>query len=115
MLAQKGYDITIFESKEKIGGVLRYGIPEFRLPKSILDKYRDKLLDLDIKIRPNTAIGTTITVDDMFRDGYKAIFVEYRRLVEAEHAAYKGRDLGKCTFCHELSCESGCVYAWKRA
>lgn len=75
VLAQKGYDITIFESKEKIGGVLRYGIPEFRLPKSILDKYRDKLLDLDIKIRPNTAIGTTITVDDMFRDGYKAIFV----------------------------------------
>ena len=75
MLAQKGYDITIFESKEKIGGVLRYGIPEFRLPKTILDKYRDKLLDLDIKIRPNTAIGTTITVDDMFRDGYKAIFV----------------------------------------
>ena len=75
ILAQKGYDITIFESKEKIGGVLRYGIPEFRLPKNIIDKYRDKMESLGIKIRPNTAIGTTITVDDMFRDGYKAIFI----------------------------------------
>ncbi len=75
ILAQKGYDITLFESKEQIGGILRYGIPEFRLPKRILDKYRDKLRELGIKIRPNTAIGTTITVDDMFRDGYKAIFI----------------------------------------
>ncbi len=75
ILAQKGYDITIFESKDKIGGVLRYGIPEFRLPKNIIDKYRDKMESLGIKIRPNTAIGTTITVDDMFRDGYKAIFI----------------------------------------
>lgn len=75
MLAQKGYDITLFESKEKIGGVLRYGIPEFRLPKTLIDKYREKLEQLGIKVRPNVAIGTTITVDDMFRDGYKAIFV----------------------------------------
>lgn len=75
LLAQRGYDITIFESKEKIGGVLRYGIPDFRLPKTLLDRYYDKLMELGIKIRPNTSIGTTISIDDMFRDGYKAIFI----------------------------------------
>ncbi|HWT73745.1 MAG TPA: NAD(P)-dependent oxidoreductase [Mobilitalea sp.] len=74
-LAAKGYDITIFEAHDKIGGVLRYGIPEFRLPKSILDKLKDKLIDMGIKIRPNTLIGPTITVDDLFLDGYKAVFI----------------------------------------
>ena len=75
ILAQRGYDITIFESKEKIGGVLQYGIPEFRLPKTILARYKRKMWELGIKIRPNTSIGTTISVDDMFRDGYSAIFI----------------------------------------
>ncbi|MDF2676473.1 MAG: NAD(P)-dependent oxidoreductase [Bacillota bacterium] len=75
LLARKGYDITIFESHEEIGGVLRYGIPEFRLPKSILDRYYEILIKMGVKIRPNTLIGTVITLDDMFRDGYKAIFV----------------------------------------
>lgn len=75
LLAQRGYDITIFEGRERIGGVLRYGIPDFRLPKTILSKYRDKLEMLGIKIRPNTSIGSGISVDDMFRDGYKAIFI----------------------------------------
>ena len=67
--------MTIFESREKIGGVLRYGIPEFRLPKSILDRYQKQLIKLGIKIRPNTAIGRTLTVDDLQRDGYEAIFI----------------------------------------
>ncbi|MBQ9384517.1 MAG: NAD(P)-dependent oxidoreductase [Ruminiclostridium sp.] len=75
LLARKGYDITIFESREKIGGVLRYGIPEFRLPKRHIERYKKLMLSLGIKIRPNTAIGITITVDDMFRDDYKAIFI----------------------------------------
>ncbi|OPJ62511.1 NAD(P)-dependent oxidoreductase [Clostridium chromiireducens] len=75
ILASKGYDITIFEAHDKIGGVLRYGIPEFRLPKTILDKLRDKLISMGVKIRPNTLIGTAIKVDDLFRDGYKAIFI----------------------------------------
>ena len=75
ILARRGYDITIFESREKIGGVLRYGIPEFRLPKTLIERYKKLLLSLGIKIRPNTSIGTTITVDDMFRDGYSAIFI----------------------------------------
>lgn len=75
LLAQKGYDVTLFESREKIGGVLRYGIPAFRLPKSVLDRYKDQLVKLGVKIRPNTAIGGALTVDDLQRDGYQAIFI----------------------------------------
>ena len=75
LLARKGYEITLFESREKIGGVLRYGIPEFRLPKSNIERYKKLILALGIKIRPNTSIGITITIDDLFRDGYKAIFI----------------------------------------
>jgi glutamate synthase (NADPH/NADH) small chain len=75
MLALKGYDITIFEAHEKIGGILQYGIPEFRLPKKIISRLKKKLLAMRIKIRYNTLIGPVITVDDLFRDGYKAIFI----------------------------------------
>lgn len=75
ILAQRGYDITLFDSRDKIGGVLRYGIPDFRLPKTILDRYRNKLESLGVKIRPNTTIGGSITVDDLLRDDYKAIFI----------------------------------------
>lgn len=75
ILARKGFDVTLFESKEKIGGVLQYGIPDFRLPKDILDKLKDKLLGLGVKIRPNTLIGPVISLDDLFRDDYKAVFI----------------------------------------
>jgi glutamate synthase (NADPH) small chain len=75
ILASRGYDITIFEAHDKIGGVLRYGIPSFRLSKDILEKLKDKLISMGIKIRPNTLIGQDITVDDLFRDEYKAIFI----------------------------------------
>ncbi|PAB57768.1 dihydropyrimidine dehydrogenase [Anaeromicrobium sediminis] len=75
LLVQKGYDITIFEAHDKIGGVLRYGIPEFRLPKSILEKMEIKLVEAGVKIRPNTLVGPVITLEDLFRDGYKAIFI----------------------------------------
>lgn len=76
LLARKGYQVTIFEGKDKIGGVLRYGIPEFRLPKSILDDFEYRHLILkDIKVRPNTTIGGAISIDDLLRDGYKAVFV----------------------------------------
>lgn len=75
ILAEKGFDITIIDSKDKIGGVLRYGIPEFRLPKELLDKLLIRMYDLNIKFRPNTLIGPGITIDDMFRDGYDAIFI----------------------------------------
>lgn len=75
ILALKGYNITIFEAHDKIGGVLRYGIPEFRLPKDILEKLKKKLIELGVKIRPNTLIGPVITLDDLFRDGYDAVFI----------------------------------------
>ena len=75
LLAKRGYDVTVFETREKIGGVLRYGIPEFRLPKTILDNYKKMMLELGIKIRPNTTIGGAIGIDDLFRDGYLAIFI----------------------------------------
>ncbi|MDP4152829.1 MAG: NAD(P)-dependent oxidoreductase [Bacillota bacterium] len=75
ILAQRGYDITMFELHDKIGGVLQYGIPEFRLPKEILQRLKVKLINMGIKLRLNIQIGTGITVDDMFKDGYKAVFI----------------------------------------
>ena len=76
ILARYGYKVTIFEGKDKIGGVLRYGIPEFRLPKSVLDDIEYRHLELKgIQVRPNTNIGSALTIEDLFRDGYKAIFV----------------------------------------
>lgn len=75
IMAQRGYKVTVIDSKDKIGGVLRYGIPEFRLPKSLLDKLLIRMNELGIQFRPNTLIGPTITIDDMFRDGYEAIFI----------------------------------------
>ncbi len=74
-LAQRGYDITIFECKDKIGGMMRYGIPEFRLPKSILERYQTKLQALGIRIRPNTTIGEALHLDDLFADGFDAVFI----------------------------------------
>ncbi len=75
ILAMKGYDITIFDAHVKIGGVLRYGIPEYRLPKKLIDTIEDKLIELGVKIRPNTLIGPVITLDRLFEDGYKAVFI----------------------------------------
>lgn len=75
ILALKGYDITIFEAHDKIGGVLRYGIPEFRLPKSILDKVQIQLEKLGVKIRPNTLIGPLLTIEDLMNDGFDAVFI----------------------------------------
>jgi len=75
MLALKGYDITIFEGHDKIGGVLRYGIPEFRLPNSVIERLKVQLLKLGVKIRPNTMVGTVLTIEELFRDGYDAVFI----------------------------------------
>ena len=76
VLARYGYDVTIFDAHDKIGGVLRYGIPEFRLPKSILDDFEYRHLRLkDIHVRPNIDIGKALKLEDLERDGYKAIFI----------------------------------------
>ena len=60
ILAKKGFKVTLFDAHEKIGGVLRYGIPEYRLPNSVMDRYEEILLELGVKIRPNTLIGPVI-------------------------------------------------------
>ena len=76
LLARWGYDVTIFDARDKIGGVMRYGIPNYRLPDSVLDDFQYRHLELKgIKVRPNTTIGKTITIDDLFRDGYKSVFI----------------------------------------
>ncbi|AEC01601.1 NAD(P)-dependent oxidoreductase [Parasphaerochaeta coccoides] len=74
-LSSRGYDVTIFERYDKIGGVLRYGIPDFRLPKPILDRMSDMLRASGVTIRPNTSIGTNLTIEDLFRDAYRAVFM----------------------------------------
>ncbi len=74
-LAQAGVDVTIFEQRSEIGGVLRYGIPDFRLPRTTVARYRLALERLGVKIRPNTAIGDALLIDDLFRDGYDTVFI----------------------------------------
>jgi glutamate synthase (NADPH) small chain len=75
LLSLKGFKVTLMEARDKLGGVLRYGIPEFRLPKAIVDKYETILYKLGVRYKPNTFIGSSLTLDDMFFDGYKAIFI----------------------------------------
>ncbi len=75
LMACRGYKVTIFEVREKIGGILRYGIPEFRLPKSILDRYYVKMKELGIMFRPNFALGGSTGVQDLLADGYDAVFI----------------------------------------
>lgn len=75
ILSRKGFKVTLFEAHEKIGGVLRYGIPEYRLKNSMIDRYEEILIELGVKIRPNTLIGPVITLDKLFFDGYKAVFI----------------------------------------
>ncbi|MDO5151931.1 MAG: NAD(P)-dependent oxidoreductase [Eubacteriales bacterium] len=75
LLAQKGYPVTIFEWEDKIGGIMQYGIPEFRLPKSILERYLSRMREMGIQVRLNTTIGAVLQMDDLFRDGYSCVFV----------------------------------------
>ncbi len=75
LLAKKKYDVTIFERNDQIGGILRYGIPEFRLPKRIINQLTDVLIESGVKIRPNTSIGTNLTIEELFRDEFRAIFM----------------------------------------
>ena len=74
-LAKKGYEVTVFEALHTAGGVLVYGIPEFRLPKSIVAKEVDTLKSLGVKIETNVVIGKTLTIDELFESGFKAVFI----------------------------------------
>ena len=74
-LAKKGYKVTVYEALHTAGGVLVYGIPEFRLPKSIVAKEVDTLKELGVDVETNVIIGKTLTIDELFDMGYEAVFV----------------------------------------
>ena len=75
-LARKGYEVTVYEALHLAGGVLVYGIPEFRLPKSIVQKEVDGLKDLGVKIETNVVIGRAITIDELIEEfGFEAVFI----------------------------------------
>ena len=74
-LSKKGYDVTVFEALHLAGGVLVYGIPEFRLPKKIVEKEVDTLKKPGVKIETNVVIGKSLTVDELFEEGFEAVFI----------------------------------------
>lgn len=74
-LAKKGYKVTVFEALHTAGGVLVYGIPEFRLPKSIVQKEVETLKNLGVDVETNVVVGKTITIEELFEDGYEAVFI----------------------------------------
>lgn len=74
-LAKTGYEVTVFEAFHTAGGVLVYGIPEFRLPKAIVKKEVENLQDLGVEVKTNMVIGRVLSVDELFEMGYKAIFI----------------------------------------
>lgn len=92
-LCNLGYDVTIFEKNPSLGGVLKYGIPEFRLDKNILKRIEEILLNLNVKFRYNVLIGPSITIDKLFYDGYDAVFIG-TGLWEAKSLNIKGETLG---------------------
>jgi len=74
-LAANGFEVTVFEALHTLGGVLVYGIPEFRLPKEVVRREIESLHKLGVKFETNTVIGKTLTVDELFEDGFAAVFV----------------------------------------
>jgi glutamate synthase (NADPH/NADH) small chain len=74
-MAQKGFQVTLMEAQDQIGGVLRYGIPDFRLPRERVDAYKEVLRRLGVSVKPNCHIGSNLLLEDMFIDGYDAIFL----------------------------------------
>lgn len=74
-LARKGYEVTVFEALHKAGGVLVYGIPEFRLPKKIVQEEIGSLISMGVKIETNSVIGRALSVDELFEDGFEAVFL----------------------------------------
>ena len=74
-LVKEGHEVTVFEALHTVGGVLVYGIPEFRLPKSIVAGEVEKLAALGVEFRTNVVIGKTLTVDELLEDGYEAVYI----------------------------------------
>ena len=74
-LALLGYKVTVFEALHELGGVLRYGIPEFRLPKSIVDSEIEYIKSLGVTFQTNVIVGVTVSLEDLKAQGYKAFFI----------------------------------------
>ncbi|MBQ2290913.1 MAG: bifunctional dihydroorotate dehydrogenase B NAD binding subunit/NADPH-dependent glutamate synthase [Paludibacteraceae bacterium] len=74
-MAKYGYDVTVFEALHEIGGVLKYGIPEFRLPNNVVDREIEGLRALGVQFMADTIVGKTLSIDDLQAEGYKAVFV----------------------------------------
>ncbi|MFC1734662.1 NADPH-dependent glutamate synthase [Candidatus Hydrogenedentota bacterium] len=74
-LAKEGYDVTIFEAFHATGGVLRYGIPEFRLPKTIVDREVNYVISLGVEVRLNMLIGKVLTIEELMEEGFEAVFI----------------------------------------
>jgi NADH-quinone oxidoreductase subunit F len=74
-LGKQGYEATIFEAESVPGGMLAWGIPEYRLPKNILNSEIEAIKELGVEIKTNTPIGKDLTIDDLFKQGYKAVFI----------------------------------------
>lgn len=90
-LARNGYDVTIYEKYDKLGGILRHGIPEFRLQKEVLDKQIKKILDLGIKVKYEQALGKDYTLEDLEKE-YDAIFLGFGANISSK-MGISGEDL----------------------
>lgn len=84
-----GYEVTIFEALHVAGGVLVYGIPQFRLPKEIVAAEIENLKALGVRVETNVVVGRSETVDELFEDGYEAVFLGIRRW--ASHVSWEFR------------------------
>jgi len=97
IMALKGFNVTMYEAHDKIGGVLRFGIPDFRLDKTILDTIEENLIKLGVKIRKNSMVGKNITIDDLFRDDFDAVFIG-TGVWRPKKLGIKGESLGNVHF-----------------
>lgn len=93
ILLQKGYEVTIFESKPAPGGLLVYGIPNFKLPKQIWSEKWEEYLRAGVIFKPNTCIGKDKTIDDLFNEGFEAVFIGVGSEVDAKMEDTPGTDL----------------------
>lgn len=91
MLARNGYDVVIYEKYDKLGGILRHGIPEFRLPEAVLDKAIEKILELGIKVEYNKELGKDYTLDEL-RKNYDAVYLSFGANISSK-MGIEGEDL----------------------
>ena len=113
LLAGRGYGVTLFDVMDTIGGALRYGIPEFRLHHAKLVHYKRLLDALGVKFRPNTRIGTYLTGEDLFNDGYDAVFVA-GGAPRPQRLGLLGETLGHVAFAVDYLELAGLVLAGQR-